>query len=350
MKFDIEQISQLHQSYLKDSENSEVTNQELKKKYLGKDGELTKLLRQIKDQQAEDRAVFGKETNILKRYIEETVIDRRDGSGSGTVIEKIDITAPFDVNSSASALAAPDQNNGSQHPLTKELENILDIFSSMGFSAVESRQLDDDYNMFEALNFPKGHPARDNWDTFWTEEKLIPPAHTSTMQNRVLQDNNPPIRVVIPGRCFRNEATGPSHEHTLHQIEGVYVDKDISVGDMIGTIKTYLESFFGQKLDVKLQPAFFPFTEPDAEFLVSCPFCQQKGCGICGMTGWMEIMGCGMIHPNVLREGGIDPETYTGFAWGFGLDRLVMVKNGIEDIRWLHSGDLQFLTKFRPNY
>ena len=216
----------------------------------------------------------------------------------------------------------------------------------MGFSVEESRQLDDDYHMFTSLNFPPGHPARDNWDTFWTEEKLTPPAHTSTMQNRVLKEYDLPIRVVIPGRCFRNEATDASHEHTLHQVEGVYVDKNISLGDMLGTIKKYLEEYYETTLDIKLQPAYFPFTEPDLEFLISCPFCKKSGCGTCGNTGWMEIMGCGMIHPNVLREGGIDPDVYTGFAWGFGLDRLVMIKHAIEDIRGFHSGNIDFLEQF----
>lgn len=227
------------------------------------------------------------------------------------------------------------------------MKKVLDIFKRMGFEIEQSRQLDDDYHMFETLNIPKGHPARDIWDTFWTQEGLIPPAHTSTMQNRVMKmGGTPPIRYVIPGRCYRNEATDASHEHTFYQVEGVYVDKNISLGDMLGTIKTYLEAYFEMDLEIKVQPAYFPFTEPDMEFMISCPFCRKTGCKVCKYSGWMEIMGCGMINPFVLNEAGIDSKEYSGFAWGFGLDRLVMIKNGIQDIRRFHSGDLNFLKQF----
>ncbi len=340
----IETIKKRFEASLKDKNS--LT--ELKKVYLSKDGEITKLLKQIKEIKPEQKAEFGKKANELKKYIEK-VIDQVQASNKkdSRYSEPIDVTAPFEINSDPQKRSEHKKLDGSKHPLSIELEKILSIFYEMGFNVEESRQLDDDYHMFESLNFPKGHPARDNWDTFWTEEGFIPPAHTSTMQNRVLKSYDVPIRVVIAGRCYRNEATDASHEHTLHQIEGVYVDKGISMGDMIGTIQSYLEAFFEKKLEVKLQPAYFPFTEPDAEFLISCPFCNKKGCPTCGRSGWIEIMGCGMIHPNVLREGGIDPEKYSGFAWGFGLDRMVMIKYGIKDIRWLHSGDLSFLREFK---
>ena len=185
------------------------------------------------------------------------------------------------------------------------------------------------------------------YDTFLTEDGYVLPAHTSTMQNRALKlFGPPPIAVVLPGRCFRNEATDAGHEHTFHQIEGVYVDKDISLGNMLATIKTYLEAYLEKELEVKVQPAYFPFTEPDCEFVISCPFCDKAGCKTCGHSGWIEIMGCGMIHPNVLREGGIDPDIYTGFAWGFGVDRLTMIKKGIKDIRHLRDSNLNFLEQF----
>lgn len=332
---------------------SDLTNEpdptELKEKYLSKNGALTNALRSISELDPKDRAEYGKQVNLIKAYLEERMEQLRT-AGSKMISSHdspLDVTAPFDINVEDKKSINVRYGVGSKHPLTQELENIIQIYYQMGFEVVESRQLDNDYNMFEALNFPPGHPARDNWDTFWTEEGLIPPAHTSTMQNRVLRSKTPPIRAVIPGRCFRNEATDASHEHTLHQVEGVYVDKGISLGDMIGTIKTYLEAFFETELDVKVQPAFFPFTEPDLEYLISCPFCNKTGCNVCGRSGWMEIMGCGMIHPNVLKEAGIDPNEYSGFAWGFGLDRLVMLKYGIQDIRWLHSGDLNFLCQFR---
>jgi phenylalanyl-tRNA synthetase alpha chain len=233
-----------------------------------------------------------------------------------------------------------------------ELEKVLDIFSRMGFLAIESRQLDDDYHMFGSLNFPEGHPVRDEYDTFLTEEGLIAPAHTSTMQNRVLKKykNNlkdgRPIAVVIPGRVFRNEDLDARHEHTFYQLEGVYVDEGINAGHLVATLQTYFNEYFQKDVKVKIQPFYFPFTEPSFEFAASCPFCDQAGCNVCSYTGWIELLGCGMIHPNVLREGGIDPQKYTGFAWGGGIERLVMIKYDIEDIRHFESANLKFLRQF----
>jgi phenylalanyl-tRNA synthetase alpha chain len=304
------------------------------------------LLDQAKNKQ--EKKTVGIDYNRAKREIEELIEREELKESAGTSVkQKIDPTAPFDVNTKPENRPKKLERQGSMHPLMQEMNRVLEIFRSMGFDILESRQLDDDYHMFESLNIPQGHPARDIWDSFWTDEGLIPPAHTSTMQNRAMkQFGPPPVRVVIPGRCYRNEATDASHEHTFYQIEGVYVDKGISMGDMLGTIKTYLEAFFETDLEIRVQPAYFPFTEPDSEVLMSCPFCRKTGCSVCGHSGWMEIMGCGMIHPNVLTEGGIDPKEYSGFAWGFGLDRLVMIKNGIKDIRRLHSGDLNFLEQF----
>jgi phenylalanyl-tRNA synthetase alpha chain len=228
----------------------------------------------------------------------------------------------------------------------------------MGFTAYESREIDDDFNMFGALNFPEGHPARDDYDTFTTTQKdkngkaLIAPAHTSTMQNRVLKELKPklkqgePIAAVIPGRVFRNEDLDARHEHTFYQLEGIYVDKGVNVGNLIATLKTFLQEYYGKQLDVMTQPFYFPFTEPSFEFALSCPFCDKKGCSICSQTGWIELLGCGMIHPNVLKAAGIDPTEYTGFAWGGGIERLVMMKYSIEDIRHFESGKLDFLRQF----
>lgn len=344
MKFSYKEITEVYEKVNKDL--SLLSAEELKRKYLGKKGLLKSLLKKIGEQKKEKRAEFGQEVNTLKNFIEEKLEFLKADIKPKFSKEKIDLTAPFQQNTPEDEKPKILNKLGSIHPLTQELEKILNIFQKMGFQIEESRQIDDDYNMFQALNFPIGHPARDNWDTFWTEENFVLPAHTSTMQNRILRSYEIPIRVVIPGRCFRNEATDASHEHTFYQVEGVYVDKNISMGDMFGTIKAYLESFFETKLEVKIQPSYFPFTEPDAEFVISCPFCDKKGCSICKYIGWIEIMGCGMIHPNVLKEGGIDPKKYSGFAWGFGLDRLVMIKNQIDDIRKLHGGELEFLDQF----
>ncbi len=295
----------------------------------------------------EQRASFGKELNQLK-----TELTKLMGGADSDETKKspIDVTAPFDANSEKPKLFESSQ--GSKHPLMSELEKILDIFSRMGFETVESRQLDDDYHMFETLNFPEGHPARDDYDTFMTTDGLIAPAHTSTMQNRVLKsrkqnlENNEPIAVVIPGRVFRNEDLDARHEHTFYQVEGVYVGEDIHAGNLIATLKTFLEEYYEQDLEVRTQPFYFPFTEPSFEFAISCPFCKKQGCSVCSQSGWIELLGCGMIHPNVLKMGGIDPAKYTGFAWGVGIDRLVMMKQNIEDVRHFESGKLEFLRQF----
>lgn len=309
--------------------------------------ELKGLASEITLLQPSERAEFGKELNKLKADLEQLVLKYSDSEES---LPAIDVTAPMDVNCNKPELM--NASTGSKHPLMSDQDLLLDIFSRMGFDAVESRQIDDDYHMFGSLNFPEGHPARDDYDTFVTTEKLIAPAHTSTMQNRVLISHKPkleegkPIAVVIAGRVFRNEDLDARHEHTFQQIEGVYVDKGVHAGNLIATLKTFLEEYYGKKLDVRTQPFYFPFTEPSFEFAMSCPFCDKNGCAICSHTGWIEILGCGMIHPNVLKEAGIDPTVYTGFAWGVGTMRLAMMKNGIEDIRLFNSGKLGFLRQF----
>jgi len=273
------------------------------------------------------RAEFGKQANALKSELESLV--RKTVTSNLSPATSIDVTAPFDVNVKAEdrpKLLTAD--SGSRHPLMSELETILDIFCRMGFTAVESREIDDDYHMFSSLNFPPGHPARDEYDTFVTDEGLIAPAHTSIMQNRVFGSMETPIRAVIPGRVFRNEDLDARHEHTFYQLEGVYVDEGINAGHLIATLKTFFQEYFQKDIEVKTQPFYVPFTEPSFEFAASCPFCDGKGCNICSQTGWIELLGCGMIHPSVLKEGNIDPSKYTGFAWGGGIDRLVMIKYG----------------------
>lgn len=311
--------------------------------------ELKALYAEIPQLDPKERAGFGKEINQLKAELEKLVAQHMETSEK---LPPIDVTAPFDVNSQKKPELLT-SSNGSTHPLMKELEKVLDIFARMGFTAVESRQLDDDWHMFTSLNFPEGHPARDDYDTFVTTDGLIAPAHTSTMQNRVLKRFAPDlkegkgIRVVIPGRVFRNEDLDARHEHTFYQLEGVYVDEGIHVGHLLATLKSFLSEYYEQDIEVKTQPFYFPFTEPSFEFAVSCPFCQKKGCNVCSYSGWIELLGCGLIHPNVLKMAGIDPSKYTGFAWGGGIDRLVMMKYGIEDVRHFESGKLEFLRQFK---
>jgi phenylalanyl-tRNA synthetase alpha chain len=318
--------------------------------------ELKALFEELKQLPPEERADFGRELNQLKTELTKIA----DGKPEQTPVVNLDISAPFDENvSSQNQPAFLPAEFGTKHPLMTELSLVLDIFNRMGFTSVESREIDDDYHMFTSLNFPEGHPARDDYDTFMTIDTdktgkpLIAPAHTSTMQNRVLKkfqpnlSNNRPIAVVIPGRVFRNEDLDSRHEHTFYQFEGVYVNKSVNVGNLISTLKIFFQEYYQRNLKVKIQPFYFPFTEPSFEFAAECIFCNQKGCAICSYSGWLELMGCGMIHPNVLRNAAIDPEIYTGFAWGGGIERPVMIKYAIEDIRYFESAKLDFLRQFK---
>ncbi len=291
-----------------------------------------------------ERGSYGKSVNELKVALEAAVAARESALEDST-IEPLDVTAPWDLNASAPQLLSTEQ--GTQHPLTLELENVIDIFTRMGFEAIESRQIDDDHHMFGALNFPENHPARDGYDTFRTEEGFIPPAHTSTMQHRILKagkaklEAGGQIAAVSYGRVFRNEDVDATHEHTFYQCEGVFVSDDATLGQMLGTLRSFFEVYYGQTLKIKTQPAYFPFVEPGLEFAI------EKPAALGGKPGdWLEMLGCGMIHPNVLRAADIDPEKYRGFAWGGGIERLVMLKYGIEDLRHFESGKLQFLRKF----
>ncbi len=304
---------------------------------------LRELFKKLASMPASEKAKFGQELNALKDELTKLVQQKEDQAQEDDT-SSIDTTAPFDVNVAQSKQPRLLSTElGSTHPINAELTAIKDIFIRMGFNVEESRQLDDEYHMFTSLNFPKDHPARDDYDTFMTKEGLILPAHTSTMQNRVLKEYDLPVRVVMPGRVFRNEDLDATHEHTFHQVEGVYVDKGITLGDMLGTIVSFLEEYFGQEIEYKTQPFFFPFVEPGLEFLIKKPEALKKEGE---EESWMEIMGCGMIHPNVLKEAGVDPNKYSGFAWGMGVDRMVMVKYGIEDVRYFMSGNLEFLRQF----
>jgi len=310
--------------------------------------ELKALYERIKMLPPEERGAFGKEVNELKQELETLTGEKAEKDD----VIPIDVTAPWDVNTEATKrpklLSA---KYGSIHPLMQEKEYIVDIFARMGFTSVESKELDDDYHMFGSLNFPEGHPARDDYDTFMTDEGLIAPAHTSTMQNRVLKmykknlESGEPIAVIVPDRVFRNEDVDVTHEHTFYQLEGVYVNKGTNVGHLVATLRAFLSEYFGQELKAKIQPFYFPFTEPSFEFAIERPEALRKGDTEADM--WLELMGCGMIHPNVLKEAGIDPNEYTGFAWGCGIDRLVLMKYGIEDIRHFESAKLEFLRQFR---
>ncbi|HYH36024.1 MAG TPA: phenylalanine--tRNA ligase subunit alpha [Candidatus Saccharimonadales bacterium] len=321
------------------------------------DSLLAPFYREISSLDEGKRREAGQKVNEAKqRYID--IVEAYE-EFSGPTAGPIDITAPFDVNIPAEkrpGLLPAEQ--GTRHPLTTEIAKVLDIFYRMGFTAVESREIDDDYHMFTSLNFPPDHPARDEYDTFVTVQKdkdgkpFVAPAHTSIMQNRILEQGKTTLKAgkaiaaVIPGRVFRNEDLDARHEHTFYQLEGIYVDKGVNAGNLLATFKAFLSEYFQQDIEIASQPFYFPFTEPSFELSLSCPFCRKEGCNICSQTGWIELLGMGMIHPNVLKAGGIDPKEHTGFAWGCGIDRLVMMKYGIEDVRHFESAKLDFLRQF----
>ncbi len=298
----------------------------------------------IKDVPAEKRGEFGRELNAKKTEILNRIKEAEDAMLDAEV-KPLDITAPCSPNEPLPEVYSVFE--GSEHPLMTELDRVIEIYQLMGFDVVESRQLDDEFHMFDSLNFAKEHPARDGYDTFRTEEGLIPPAHTSTMQHRVLKaykhnlEEGKEIAVVVPGRVYRNEDVDATHEHTFYQCEGVYVSKNCTLGNMLGILREFFEKYYEQKLNIRTQPGYFPFTEPSLEFMIEKP----KALG--GKKGdFLEMLGCGMIHPNVLKMAGIDPTEYHGFAWGGGIDRLVMLRYGLKDVRNFESGNLNFLKEF----
>ncbi len=239
------------------------------------------------------------------------------------------------------------QETGTLHPLTYIRRTVEDIFRSMGFAIVEGPQIENEWYNFDALNIPKDHPARDMWDTFWLKDGRLLRTHTSPVQIRFMENHQPPFRIVAPGRIFRHEATDASHETNFYQMEGLMVGKDISASNFKAMIQEFLSKFFNSKIDIRLRPSFFPFTEPSFEVDISCLVCNGKGCSVCSKTGWLELMGAGMVHPNVLKNSGINSKKWQGFAFGVGMDRLAMMKYKIDDIRLLYSGDLRFLKQFR---
>ena len=339
----LERISNIvngHSESLKQTKDIASLNQ-LEIKTLGRKSELTSILKQIKDlKDPQEKKIVGQQANISKKNIEELIEKKRKALRDEYLAdvetkEKIDITIPGEK-----------LNFGHIHPVTQMTQVCEDIFMRMGFDIYYPYTIDDDFHNFESVNIPPNHPARDNWDTFWTEDDQIAITHTSSMQNRILSSNQPPIRVIVPGRCFRNESTDARHEHTFSQIEGIYVDKGINLTHMLGVLKEFFSKFYEKEIDVKFTPDYFPFVEPGGMMSLSCILCNGKGCPVCKNTGWLEILGCGMIHPKVLEMANIDSNTYSGFAWGFGIERLIMLKYDINDIRYFYNGNLDFLKQF----
>ncbi|WP_457942183.1 phenylalanine--tRNA ligase subunit alpha [Caproiciproducens sp. LBM24188] len=312
----------------------------LRIKYLGKKGELTSILKQMGSLSPEERPKIGQLANDVRAFIEQDLVKRaaelkEEELNRRLQKEKIDVTMP-----------GTRHKLGSKHPLSIELDAIKEIFIGMGFEIVEGPEVEYDYYNFEALNIPKNHPARDTQDTFYITDNILLRTQTSPVQVRVMEKQKPPIRIISPGRVYRSDAVDATHSPLFHQIEGLVVDKGITFADLKGTLETFVKRMYGEDSVIRFRPHHFPFTEPSAEVDVQCFNCHGEGCRLCKGEGWIEILGCGMVHPKVLSNCGIDPEVYSGFALGMGLERVVMRKYNIDDLRLFYENDIRFLKQF----
>lgn len=312
----------------------------LRVKYLGKKGALTAILKQMGKLSPEERPVIGGVANEVRAFIEEHISEKAAQLKNLELAnrmksEKIDVTMPGEH-----------RTLGRKHPLTIVLDEIKDIFVGMGFSIAQGPEVELDYYNFEALNIPKNHPARDTQDTFYVSENILLRTQTSPMQVRVMEKQQPPIRVIVPGRVYRSDAIDATHSPLFHQIEGLVVDKGITMADLKGTLETFAKALYGDDAVMRFRPHHFPFTEPSCEMDTMCFACHGEGCRLCKGEGWIELLGCGMVHPKVLKNCGIDPEQYSGFAFGMGLERLVMRRFNIDDMRLFYENDLRFLSQF----
>lgn len=341
----LDKLLQDFQSELKSvSKVADLLN--LKAKFIGKQGPLSEVMKNLKDATPEERKTIGAKANEVKGAIEDLVAKRMLELELAEINENL-AKEKIDISLTDSVLEKGLQAAG-YHPVTIIQKEIEDIFISMGFEVLDGPHIEDDYHNFEALNIPATHPARDMQDTFWfADKKHLLRTHTSTIQVRGMKARKPPFRFVGPGKVFRCERTDASHEMVFHQLEGMMVGEDVSVGNLIYFMKTLLTEIFKREVEVRLRPGFFPFVEPGFELDIKCLICAGKGCSVCKQVGWVELLPCGMVHPNVLRHGGIDPEKHSGFAFGLGLDRLVMMRYGIDDIRHLHGADLRFNSQFK---
>ena len=314
--------------------------EEVRIKYLGKKGEITAILKMMGGLSPEERPIIGQIANEVRGAIDNAITEKleiieKQAQAEKLKEEAIDVTMP-----------SKKRKIGALHPLNKVLDDMLDIFQSMGFDVVDGPEVETDHYCFEQLNVPADHPARDMQDTFYLTDTLLLRTQTSAAQARTMEKTQPPIRMVCPGRVFRADEVDATHSPVFHQIEGLVVDKGITMCDLKGVLEQFAHEIYGPETKVKFRPSFFPFTEPSVEVDVTCSECGGKGCRVCKGAGWIEILGAGMVHPNVLRMSGIDPEEYSGFAFGMGVERIVMTKFGISDLRLLYENDIRFLSQF----
>ncbi|MBQ9215046.1 MAG: phenylalanine--tRNA ligase subunit alpha [Bacteroidales bacterium] len=335
----LEKIKDLMAEVEKISVDTKEKAEEMRLKYLSKKGILNEIFAEFKKVKPEEKREYGQKINSLKTLVENKIAAAQEAlEDTLSKPNDLDITLP-----------GPNHNLGSHHPITMVKNEIIEIFSRLGFTVAEGQEIEDDYHNFTALNFPPEHPARDMQDTFFIETNpdILLRTHTSGGQVRVMEKQKPPIRVLVPGRVFRNEAVSARSHCIFHQIEGLYIDKNVSFADLKQTLMYFAKEFYGEKTEIRLRPSYFPFTEPSAEMDVSCSICGGKGCGICKNSGWLEVLGCGMVHPNVLKNCGIDPNEYSGFAFGMGIERTAMLRYGVTDIRMFFENDMKFLSRFK---
>ncbi|AQM59753.1 MULTISPECIES: phenylalanine--tRNA ligase subunit alpha [Clostridium] len=337
-----EKLKKIEELAINEIENAKTSSEieEIRVKYLGKKGELTTILRGMKDVSKEERPLVGKMVNEVKSLVEEHIEKASKAIKNKEKLEKlekevIDISLPGKKN-----------RVGKKHPLYLTLENMKNIFVSMGFTIEEGPEIELDRYNFEALNIPKDHPARSEQDTFYINDNLVLRTQTSPVQVRTMENQKPPIKMISPGKVYRSDDVDATHSPIFYQMEGLVIDKGVTFADLKGTLELFAKKMFGNSVKTKFRPHHFPFTEPSAEMDATCFVCGGKGCKVCKGSGWIEILGCGMVHPQVLRNCGIDPEEYSGFAFGFGVDRMVMLKYGIDDIRLLYESDMRFLDQF----
>jgi phenylalanyl-tRNA synthetase alpha chain len=311
--------------------------EQIRIKYLSRNGIVTKLFDELKSVPGEEKPIFGKHLNILRNEVTESFNSKKSliESNRASDSDEIDITLPGKT-----------VKIGSKHILTQTLFEIKSIFKGLGFSVYDGPELESDYYNFEALNFPPDHPARDMQDTFFVSDKFLLRTHTTPVQIRIMEKEQPPIRAIMPGRVYRNEAISSRSYCMFHQVDGIYVDTDVSFAELKGTLVSFAEQFYGDGLKYRFRPSFFPFTEPSAEMDITCYICKGKGCRVCKHSGWLEILGCGMVDPNVFKYVNYDTEKYTGYAFGMGIERIAMLKYGIDDIRIFFENDLRFLKQF----
>lgn len=319
-----------------DSANDFDGLEALRVKYLGRNGIVSNALKKVPELSGDERPFVGRELNALKSRIQEKIDGKRKNLESNKAAEEaIDVTLP-----GTAPLA------GRVHPITKVFNRINEIFVSLGFKIVEGPEIETEYNNFEALNIPLEHPSRDAFDTFYVDGKKLLRSHTSTVQIRIMEKEPPPIQAIMPGRVYRPDAVDASHSFMFHQVEGLMVDNGIKFSDLKGVLLLFAKQMFGPDIKMKFRPSFFPFTEPSAEVDISCIICKGKGCSVCSRTGWLEILGAGMVDPNVFKAVGYDAKKYTGFAFGMGVERIAMLKYGIDDIRLFAENDMRFLKQF----